>query len=420
MSRLRARFPERALRLARPAAEPGFLRRHRRDAERHVAPAHQHPRPARLLAARARMPFAICAALRVSYAELGIADFNRRLPAATPVGRPAPLAQGRHDASSTHLWTRSQQRRPARRPTAASWRCCAHDIRGALQGVLGGIGQIEARRARRRGARSRSSASRPRPGRSPAWSATLLGEEPDAGRGRDEPRRASTRFLALPAPPLRRRGARAAASRFAVEAERRAAGGAAARPGAARRASLGNLIGNAHQVHRRRHRPPRPSRATPDGGVAFRVADDGPGLRRRLDGASARLPAGAADKPGHGLGLHIVQALTDRLGGRDRPRQPRRAAASRRCCAFPRALCAAARRRGRPSPRRAPTSPGLRVLLAEDNPTNQMVATQMLRALNAEVTVCVGRRRGARALRGGARSTWWWSTSRCRGCPAST
>jgi CheY-like chemotaxis protein len=31
---------------------------------------------------------------------------------------------------------------------------------------------------------------------------------------------------------------------------------------------------------------------------------------------------------------------------------------------------------------------GLRVLLAEDNPTNQMVASQMLRALNAEVTVC--------------------------------
>jgi CheY-like chemotaxis protein len=36
----------------------------------------------------------------------------------------------------------------------------------------------------------------------------------------------------------------------------------------------------------------------------------------------------------------------------------------------------------------SPDLTGVRVLLAEDNPTNQMVASQMLRALNAEVTVC--------------------------------
>ena len=43
---------------------------------------------------------------------------------------------------------------------------------------------------------------------------------------------------------------------------------------------------------------------------------------------------------------------------------------------------------GRARRRTRPTSAGLRVLLAEDNPTNQMVASQMLRALKAEVIVC--------------------------------
>ena len=73
MSRLRARFPGALFVSLGLPQSAGFLRRHRRDAERHVAPAHQHPRPARLLGRAARLPFAIRAIFAVSYAEIGLA-----------------------------------------------------------------------------------------------------------------------------------------------------------------------------------------------------------------------------------------------------------------------------------------------------------------------------------------------------------
>jgi CheY-like chemotaxis protein len=53
---------------------------------------------------------------------------------------------------------------------------------------------------------------------------------------------------------------------------------------------------------------------------------------------------------------------------------------------FPAELCEAAA----PTPDVRPERPdlaGMRILLAEDNPTNQLVASQMLRALNAQVTL---------------------------------
>ena len=71
------------------------------------------------------------------------------------------------------------------------------------------------------------------------------------------------------------------------------------------------------------------------------------------------------------------------------------------------------------APPPAPDLAGLRVLLAEDNPTNQMVASQMLRALNAEVTVCADGVEALERFEAGG-STSWSSTSRCRGSRAST
>lgn len=113
-----------------------------------------------------------------------------------------------------------------------------------------------------------------------------------------------------------------------------------------------------------------------DGSVAFRVTDEGPGTRPGS--------AGLSQRPSNSVELQIVKALTEEMGGtvqivlRDlggveaEVRLPPPLSASQHV---------------RPM---APAGDlaGLRVLLAEDNPTNQMVASQMLRALSAEVIVC--------------------------------
>lgn len=120
--------------------------------------------------------------------------------------------------------------------------------------------------------------------------------------------------------------------------------------------------------------------------LAFRVLDDGPGFS---GDALTRLfqPSGRpqdSTKPGTGLGLHIAKDLADRLGGRLEVRNAPDGGADV-------ALLLPAdawRSSAHPTPDgNLPDLTGLRVLVAEDNETNQLLTSQMLAAMGAETQI---------------------------------
>ena len=159
-----------------------------------------------------------------------------------------------------------------------------HDIRAALQGVIGAVGQIEAA-GLHRGPRCRSSVSRRRPDPRRLRRRSCSATSPKPGRGAGD-----RRLETLIAHVRRRHAAEAARPRLSLVGRGR--GGRAGRPSASIRAALGRIARQSGQqraeVQRHRHGPARRWRAPPDGSVVFRVTDDGPGLRR---------PTGAVRRP---------------------------------------------------------------------------------------------------------------------------
>lgn len=148
---------------------------------------------------------------------------------------------------------------------------------------------------------------------------------------------------------------------------------------------LGNLVANS-LTHAGRGTVRLEAYRGKGGGVVFQLTDEGPGLSdEALRKVSAPGPEEIApDEAGHGLGLHIVRSLTHRIGGRVTVRN-RAEGGVQAVLEFPARLGIEGRAPEAPAP--AAELAGVRVLLAEDNPTNQMVATQMLGILGAEVTL---------------------------------
>lgn len=125
------------------------------------------------------------------------------------------------------------------------------------------------------------------------------------------------------------------------------------------------------------------------GGVIFRLANEGPPIdmavvERVLHSDPRAFQANAA---GHGLGLHIVRSLADEM--RASVVVCNTADGVEFVVEFTRDRVVLAARPAAPDP--APAQPvslaGVKLLLAEDNPTNQMVAVQMLGMLGADVTL---------------------------------
>ncbi|QDL94158.1 response regulator (plasmid) [Paroceanicella profunda] len=188
---------------------------------------------------------------------------------------------------------------------------------------------------------------------------------------------------------------------------------------------LSNLVGNAVKFTDEGFVSLRAS-ADASGAPIFEITDAGPGLPEeigtRLFQAYGR-PEGAT-KPGTGLGLHIASSLVVQMGGtislenrpdargcvarvvlpreaadvpQDLPEEP--APRAERGAAALRSVSSVTRLPGEGEERlsgpKLPDLGGLRILMAEDNLTNQLVAGQMLQSMNAQVTVASD---GAEAL----------------------
>ncbi len=263
----------------------------------------------------------------------------------------------------------------------------AHDIRGALHSVIGGLSQLESadldESARMQVDRASAAASK-----LACLVRTAIGDLPDTLTEANHATVETRRFLRY----IRRRWCGEAADKglvFRVEAAEDLPDLLLVELVSFVRI-MSNLIGNAVKFSER-GQVTLLARRDAAGGVEFVLQDEGPGLRglkeEEIFAFGAR-PAWST-KPGEGLGLHIVKTLTDKIGGSVSIRD-RDGGGVEAILRLPPEYCAASptvAERDADTAQGLPDLGAIRILLAEDNPTNQLVASQMLESLNARVCI---------------------------------
>lgn len=146
-----------------------------------------------------------------------------------------------------------------------------------------------------------------------------------------------------------------------------------------------NVIGNALKFSPKGALVLRLARVD-NGALLIELVDDGPGFS---DDAQKKLftlrgrPEGE-DAAGSGFGLFIAQSLVEKAGGEIKA-ENRPTGGARVSVVFPEDLLIAAEQPMHKPKTGLPDLSHLNILLAEDNPTNQLVATQMLKKMGARV-----------------------------------
>ncbi len=138
-----------------------------------------------------------------------------------------------------------------------------------------------------------------------------------------------------------------------------------------------------------------------DASLCFRVCDDGPGMSPQALEHLFRYAArpGGTRKPGSGLGLYIAKALASQIGGKLEIAN-RAEGGAEAIFRIPATVWAASNSEF-PVVESPPDLTGLRILVAEDNLTNQMVVAHMIEAMGADFALAADGREALALARAG-------------------